>query len=121
MGSAGANLFEVMAMLMAIELWCLDSEATVVLGDSVGALDEALSMKGRDLHEQPSQVLAVLRCTRNLHVEVGHLPGESNWLADALSRQSGPTKERKPWPFHQSAQVAVERPLRPSELWKFLA
>ena len=107
-------------MIMAIELWCVGAEATSILGDNLASLQEALTMKGKGLHERPAQVLAVLRCSRNLWLEVGHLPPEASWMADALSRQAGPTPERKPWPFQSSMRVGTDRPLRPLELWKLL-
>ena len=92
------------------------------LGDNVASLQEALDLKGRALHELPSQVLALLRCSRSLVLSVGHLPTEANWAADALSRLFGPAKERKEWPFAPIGQtsIRIDQPMRPLDLWRLL-
>ena len=111
--SAGQTFFEVLAVVLAIELWCIDSSPTAVLGDNTASLQETLDLKGKGAHTQLSQALAVLRCSRTLHLSVAHLPTESNLLADALSRQAEPGND-KPWPFASSSRVVVDTPSRPT-------
>ena len=118
--SAGQTFLEVVALVMAVELWCDGSESTAIFGDNVGSLQELLDLRGRGLHERPAQVLAVLRGTRSLDISVGHLPTEANLTADALSRQVGPVGERKPWPFASGSAVEQVRPRSPKQLWELL-
>ena len=114
------TFFEVLALVLAVELWCTGTESTTILGDNVASLQEALDTKGKDLHEDLAQALAILRCTRSLDLAVGHLPSEANDAADALSRQDGPEADRKPWPFTKAQRVMIDHPLRPSALWEWL-
>ena len=76
-------------------------------------------MKGRGLHAKPAQVMAVLRCRRNLRLAVGHLPSEANDDADCLSRVSAPADQAKVLPVRLAAtqQAQVTPPL---ELWKLV-
>ena len=117
----GQTFFELVGLIMAVEVWCSEAEATAIIGDNVGSLQELLDLRGRGLHERPAQVLAVLRCSRSLDLAVGHLPTESNLAADALSRQAGPKGERKPWPFTRRQRVPQTLPKPPVQLWKLLA
>ena len=117
---AGQTFYEILAVVLAIELWCTDPTPTVVLGDNTASLQETLDMRGKGAHACLSQVLAVLRCSRTLHIAVGHLPTESNLPADALSRQAEPGNS-KPWPFASGTPVSVDVPLRPSALWEIIA
>ena len=68
-----------------------------------------------------AQLLAVLRGARTLDLEVAHLPTEANDVADALSRQAGPLKDRKPWPFSSSQAVRIVEPLDLAALWAWLS
>ena len=117
--SAGQTFFEVLAVLLAIELWCTDATPTVVLGDNTAALQDTLDMRGKGAHASLSLALAVLRCSRTLRIAVAHLPSEAKLLADALSRQAEPGNA-KPWPFAAASAVQVDHPLRPSALWKLI-
>ena len=120
---AAQTFFEVVALVMAVELWCKDAAPTAILGDNVASLQEAIDMKGWALHQLPSQVLALLRCSRSLVLAVGHLPSEANWAADALSRLGvGPPAERKEWPFAPKGQCSIveDRPLSPRVLWRMV-
>merc|ERR1712020_50018 len=91
--------FEVLAFLLAVERWCDGTSVTAVFGDNVGALQEALDLKGKGALLELAQLLAILRGARTLELEVAHFPTESNTIADVLSRQAGPIKDRLPWPF----------------------
>ena len=117
--SASQTFFEVLAVVLAIEVWCVDASPTILLGDNVAALQETLDLKGKGPQEPLAQALALLRCSRTLRLTVAHLASEANLLADALSRQSEPGNT-KPWPFRAGSAVCVDKPLRPSTLWKLV-
>ena len=70
-------------------------------------------MKGKGPQETLAQALAVLRGARSLALSVGHLPSESNVLADSLSRLFAPGAEAKRWPFPQGSRVVRDTPLCP--------
>ena len=103
-------------VVLALELWCVDSTPVTLYGDNTAALQAALSLKGRGPQLKLVQALAVLRSARTLDLEVAHLPTEANLAADALSRQFGPHSDRKEWPFEHSAGVARDTPLSPPAL-----
>ena len=86
----------------------------------MAALQEAIDLRGRGLHADLAQALAILRSTRSLTLAVGHLPSEANTAADALSRQAGPTGEAKAWPFTAETAVSIDRPLKPQALRAWL-
>ena len=65
-----------------------------------------------------SQVLAVLRCSRSLALEVAHLPTEASLAADALSRQAD--TEPAPWPFQPEQGVHRDTPFSPAALWEWI-
>ena len=117
--SSSQTFFETLVVLMALELWCQDSSPTVVLGDNLAALQDTLALKGKGPQEKVARAMAVLRCSRTLHIAVAHLATEANELADSLSRQAEPGN-RKPWPFPEGSSVIVDKPLRPTALFKAL-
>ena len=118
---AAQTFFEILALVLAVECWCpAGSPPTVIWGDNLAALQEALSMRGRDLQEQLAQALAVLRGARSLDLAVGHLPSESNIHADCLSRIYAPGSDAKEWPFPAEANVVCDVPISPSTLWSWL-
>ena len=102
------NFFEVLVLVLAVELWGLSGHPTVILGDNVAALQLALDLKGKDGQASLAQALAVLVVSCTLHLTVGHLPSEANEAADTLSRQAEPGNI-KPWPF--GPEVACDTPL----------
>ena len=105
-------------MVLAVELWCGRDQPTLLLGDNTAALQESLDLKGKGVQSKLAQVLAVLRCSRSLVLEVGHLPSEANVAADALSRQDDET--RAPWPFRPEEGVQRDQPLSPAALWEWI-
>ena len=112
--------FEVLALILCVEKWCFAEPPTSIFGDNVGALQEALDMKGRGAQVELAQFLAILRGARSLHLSVAHLPSESNDAADALSRQAGPMDERKAWPFKPELGVNQVSPINLEVLWGWL-
>ena len=111
---ASQTFFEVLASVLATELWCVLPEPCVIYGDSVAALQAAVALKGKGDQLRLIQALAVIRSARTLNLSVAHLPSESNDAADCLSRQFGPEEDRKPWPFDQSSGIIIDTPLRPT-------
>ena len=105
--------------MLALELWGRSLRPTVVLGDNVPALQEALSLKGRGLQAELAQALSVLIVSRGLTISVGHLPTEANTAADALSRLVEP-KGRKGNPFADRPEVQRDTPVRPTTLWAWI-
>ena len=116
---AAQTFFEVVVLVLAVELWADGVHPAAILGDSVSALQEVLSLKGKGLHAPVSQALSRLLVSRSLSLTVGHLPGEANTAADALSRQAEP-ENTKPWPFRRGQGVQVDEAIRPSTLWGWL-
>ena len=106
-------------LVLALELWGRSLRPTVVLGDNVPALQEALALKGRGLQEELAQALSVLIVSRSLTISVGHLPTEANTAADARSRLAAP-KDRKRNPFADRPDVHRDVPVRPTALWAWI-
>ena len=118
---ASQTFFEILALVLAVERWCpAGAPPTVIWGDNTAALQEAVDMKGKGPQETLAQALAVLRGARSLALSVGHLPSESNVLADSLSRLFAPGAEAKRWPFPQGSRVVRDTPLCPLQLWAWL-
>ena len=105
-----------LALLQAVDLWCTAESPTVIMGDNLGALQEALDLRGRGNHLHLARALAVLRSRRSLAISVAHLPSEHNVHADALSRLAAPEPERKEAPFVESAQLRRRTARSPGEL-----
>ena len=116
---AAQTFFEVVVLVLAVELWADGVRPAAILGDSVSALQEVVSLKGKGLHAPVSQALSRLMVSRSLSLTVGHLPAEANTAADALSRQAE-SKNPKPWPFRRGQEVQVDEAVRPSTLWSWL-
>ena len=115
------TFFEVLILVLAVEVWCDAAKPTVILGDNLPALQEAVALRGKGSLEPLSQALAVVVAARSLNLTVAHLPTEANTAADALSRQSEPGNE-KPWPFAPDlARLCVDTPMPPSALWEWIA
>ena len=107
--SSAQTFLETFAFILAVDLWGQQNSPTAFLGDNLGALQEAVSMKGKGLHESLAQILAVLRCRRSLVLTVAHLYSEANTAADALSRLYAPEAEGKSWPFTATAYVKARK------------
>ena len=117
---ASQTFFEVLALVLAVEAWGHSVRPLTILGDNVAALQEALSLRGRGLHEPLSQALAVLTVARSLpDSSVGHLPTESNLTADALSRLFEPDCAYSN-PFEGRNDVKRVRVVRPRAIWDWI-
>ena len=113
--------FEVLAFVLAVDLWGIEERPTPVLGDNTAALGEALVLRGKGSHRPLAQALAVIRARQNIDIVVAHLPSEDNTAADALSRLSAPGDDSKPFPFEGWAPPPRQvRPSSPRWLWSLL-
>ena len=98
-GESSAQTFlEVMALVIAVDLWGSSKYPCPFLGDNTAALQEAVSLKGKGQLLIPAQILAVLKCRRGLEIPAAHLANEANTEADALSRLEAPAGNRKALP-----------------------
>ena len=115
--SASQTFFENLALFIGVLLWALPSEATLILGDNTGALQEALDLKGRGPLLQLSRELSVVRARRSLWLHVSHLYGEANTAADALSRLEAPDDQRKEFPSAALAGAEESEVPAPDAVW----
>jgi len=118
-GSPASQCFwEFLALLVSLVLWgdgfC--QEALQVVGDNVGALSNALSLKGSGPMLAISRELAWRRARRNWQYVVGHIATEANSVPDALSRQFDPRPA--PFPAAALAQSVHREFVDVSTLWK---
>ena len=110
-GDCGAQTFmEVWVLVLAIELWARQAKPFVFLGDNTSALQEAITLRGRDSLAGPSQIIAVLDCRRSLCLQVAHLHNEANTTADALSRLHAPEGNKKNFPSELAGCKRVVAP-----------
>ena len=111
------TFFEILAMVQAVDLWGHDQARTLsVLGDTIGALQEALDMKGRGAMEVLAIGLAILCARRSVHIAAGHLPSERSVFADALSRLTAPGDDAATWPFSEDLHLIQRHPRTLPEL-----
>ena len=67
-----------------------------ILGDNVGALQNALSLSGKGPLIAVAREIAWRQAAQGWFFSVGHLPTESNTVADALSRRFAPAPAEFP-------------------------
>ena len=103
---------------MSLVLWGdkFNQESLQVVGDNVGALSSALTLKGAGPMMAISRELAWRRARRQWKYVVGHIASESNTIPDALSRQYDP----RPATFPSAALAQAVRGACPdiATLWK---
>ena len=111
------TFWEFATLFLALLAWSdLFSKQTVaILGDNTGALQLALSLKGRGRLLAISREIAWRRARRRWQFEVGHLPSEHNSVADALSRANDP--DGVPWPAHALSRATYSKPPRLADIW----
>ena len=86
-----------------------------VLGDNTGALDNALSLKGRGSMLAVARELSWRQARRRWRFVVGHLPSEHNQVADALSRAADP--KVCAWPSLALASAVFTPPPKLRDMW----
>ena len=84
----GQTSWELLCLLLALMVWAKDShdETLTILGDNVGSLQAAISLKSAPSLRCLCRELALLQTLHHWRFNVGHIPTELNGVADALSR-----------------------------------
>ena len=118
-GSPASQCFwEFLALLVSLVLWGdkFMHESLQIVGDNIGALSSALSLKGAGPLLTISRELAWRRARRQWKYVVGHIATESNIIPDLLSRQHDP----RPAAFPSAALAHAIRDSCPevASLWK---
>ena len=112
------TLFEFVTLFLCLVLWASDGDATLaILGDNVSALQAALTLRCRGSMLRVAREIAWRKARFRWSFSVGHLPKESNRLADALSRQAAGCPEAVLFPGQAlSGAVQVVAP-KVRDLW----
>ena len=86
--TAHKTFFEFFTLILALLAWSnyATSEVLNLIGDNTGSLQDALEMKGKGNLNLLARELSWRKAYWDLHFQVGHIPSESNVIADALSR-----------------------------------
>ena len=102
------SFWEFLMILLVLVVWGsrFTSTSLGILGDNVAAINGALSYKGRGPMPAVAREIAWRRAVFRWAFRVGHIPSESNVLADKLSRLVAPSPASFP-PVLQSARCVV--------------
>ena len=111
------TFWEFATLLLCLLTWSdwFVNETVTLLGDNIGALNLALSLKGRGHLLAVSREIAWRRARRRWNFVVGHLPSENNSVADALSRANDPAGV--PWPSEALGGADFSKPPRLADVW----
>ena len=92
------TFWELLALGLALCTWgdSFTRTSVALLNDNTAALQAALQLKGKGPMLQVAREIAWRKAKRGWSYEVGHVPTEQNGLADALSRQCGPSPQPLP-------------------------
>ena len=114
------TFFEFLTLLLALMVWgnSFVETSVAVLGDNVGSLSAALSLKGRGNLLAVARELSWRRARHRWSFEVAHLPSEHNVVADSLSRVADP--KGVPWPSVALGGALAVRCPKVAEIWKAL-
>ena len=114
------TFWELATLLLALVTWgARFAESSVaVLGDNTGALQTALSLKGKMPNLALARELSWRRVRGRWRYEVGHLPSEFNVTADALSRVADPMPPA--WPAVDLGTASWSKPPLLQDLWRAL-
>jgi len=98
--SSGQTFWEYLAILLVMEVWGTEwrSEGLAVLGDNLASLSGLTALRGKSQLYRVTCELAWRKVRYGWKFAAGHLPAESNVLADALSRLSAPAPNTKTFP-----------------------
>ena len=82
------SLWEFVTLLLALITWREYSRKQVLflLGDNIGALQDAISLRGKGAMNVVAREISWRRAKWPMHFDCAHLPKEHNVDADALSR-----------------------------------
>ena len=111
------SFWEFATLLLVLMVWGdrFVKHSLAILGDNTAALQNALSLKGRGPLLAVAREVSWRKARRSWCFEVGHLPSESNTIADCLSRVADP--KGKGWPSEALASAAQAAPPRLRDLW----
>ena len=111
------SFWEFATLLLALLAWGdhFTTEALVILGDNTAALSNALNLKGRGCLLAVARDISWRQARRSWIFETGHIPGEHNTVADALSRTADP--KGKGWPSVALASSTAVSPPRLCNVW----
>jgi hypothetical protein len=120
-GESGyTTLWECLALLLAARIWLVNRDDPTfiqVRSDSLGALRMAMKVSSKSpAMNAIAQEIALHMATRDFELAIlKHIPGISNEIPDALSRQHAP----EPKPFPTSLEGAKRRmaPERTADFW----
>ena len=118
-GETGHQTFwEFLTLLLALIVWGprVRSVSVPVLGDNTGALQSAISLRGRGPLLAVARELAWRQVRGSWKFTVGHLPSEHNVTADALSRVADSGKVA--WPAFDLGTAAWAKPPRIADVWR---
>ena len=107
-----------LALVWALVVWGghFKEQSLAVLGDNTGALSNALQLKGSGPLLAVARELAWRQAKHGWQFEVGHVPSEDNFVADALSRRTEKGEPHFPRAALRAA-TQVDAP-KASEFWK---
>ena len=112
------TFWEFATLLLSLITWggYFTDQAVLILGDNIGALSNALALKGRGILLNVARELAWRQARRGWKFSVGHLPSEFNVVADALSRWADPKKHV--WPATALAGARQVSAPKLKDVWK---
>ena len=90
--------WEFLTLLLALIRWRQHAQGAVLffLGDNIGALQDAISLKGKGDLMTIAREIAWRKAVYKLSFECAHLPKDMNVTADALSRLAAVPPTRLP-------------------------
>ena len=87
-----------------------------MLGDNTGALQNALSLKGKGILLAVAREVSWRKAKYGWNFRVGHLPSEANVIADALSRVADPSAKAA-WPHQALGYAHAVSPPKMQDIW----
>ena len=111
------SFYEALVILLGLMCWCEQrgSAPIALLSDNLGALSAASNAKGRGAVAAVVRELAWRTARFRWSIIVGHVPGELNVIADALSRLHAPEPSVFPAVLHSAKR---RRPPEMSKVWR---
>ena len=115
--SGNMVFFEFLTLLLVLVKWAITDVNVAVLGDNIGALQRALDTKCHGNMGMIARELSWRKAKFCWHFSVGHLPSESNRLADVLSRLYAPTSSKKALPAALKQARDVSSLVQVQDVW----
>ena len=104
--------------MLALVVWghTFTKDRLDLLGDNTGALQNALTLKGRGILMAVAREVSWRQAKYGWCFQVGHLPAEANVVADALSRVADPARKTR-WPDYALGDALAVKPPRLQDIW----